>query len=442
MVLNQHLLRKSTPIANVCEISSTTGLTNVIHDSLICHFNYIFLSIWVQECINPSDVIPPIDELPDRVTSSSRDSTPQVTSRKSSASTTSTSSTSNTTTIKNTMNFPKRKMSAKDVKKTPIPLKKNPLDSIRNDVESRSMITEEKLSFHKIVTAIASYLATANNSCNATNSNAQKVTAVSSSASLSQPQQNHSSPSVTCSELSAAPSMQSTTTNQTQIQRSSIPSAPNATVSFIQKNKKQPSQRGFGEKGLSERGSVPEMIAMYAINTADKYTTTVDLEEYLNAEGMVGDSHSSLASMRGLTRSVSKTNIASQVINVSSSFVKGALLRNNSYRLDTSAKDSNNEDKSALVRCLPISDAKSVGGTLLSARSPQADKTASKLSTPNPEKVADVLPNELSFRSSPLSGNSFVPIPLVHGRDLKNSFRSNTLQKELSFRNTNSSRIS
>ena len=54
------------------------------------------------------------------------------------------------------------------------------------------------------------------------------------------------------------------------------------------------------QKGLSDRGGVPEMIAMYAINTADKYTTTSDLEEYLSK---IGESNVGMTST-GINRSV------------------------------------------------------------------------------------------------------------------------------------------
>ena len=51
-----------------------------------------------------------------------------------------------------------------------------------------------------------------------------------------------------------------------------------AVSSLFQKNKKQISQRGF-ERGVGV-GGAPEMIAIHAIDTAEKYTTTSDFEEY------------------------------------------------------------------------------------------------------------------------------------------------------------------
>ena len=133
----------------------------------------------------------------------------------------------------------------------------------------------------------------------------------------------------------------------------SLPTSNGSTSShpLLQRNKRQPSQRGFGDRGGVGAGA-PEMIAMYAINTADKYTTTVDFEEYLTAEGMVGDSHSSLASMRGLTRSVSKTNLASQVINppTPSTSLKGTLAKNNSYRMSSLPEQiSSNNNNSNII---------------------------------------------------------------------------------------------
>ena len=55
-------------------------------------------------------------------------------------------------------------------------------------------------------------------------------------------------------------------------------SAASTVSSLFQKNKKQISQRGF-ERGVGV-GGAPEMIAIHAIDTAEKYTTTSDFEEY------------------------------------------------------------------------------------------------------------------------------------------------------------------
>ena len=66
---------------------------------------------------------------------------------------------------------------------------------------------------------------------------------------------------------------------------------------LLQRNNRSQSS----QKGLTDRVGVPEMIAMYAINTADKYTTTNDFEEYLSkfSESNVGTIST------GINRSVS-----------------------------------------------------------------------------------------------------------------------------------------
>ena len=82
---------------------------------------------------------------------------------------------------------------------------------------------------------------------------------------------------------SAVSTFGSLSTQSSPNSRQSSPRKNSSVTSYIQKNKKQISQRGF-DRGVGAGlggGGAPEMIAIHAIDTADKNTTTSDFEEYL-----------------------------------------------------------------------------------------------------------------------------------------------------------------
>ena len=156
------------------------------------------------------------------------------------------------------------------------------------------------------------------------------------------------------------------------------------------------------QKGLTDRVGAPEMIAMYAINTADKYTTTGDLEEYLSK---IGESNVGMTST-GINRSVGSRH----------SHMKGSQgisrIMNNSGGVGVSGCTSNTSFHPEGVEYRP-------------ALSPSA------LFASADDSSMEELQNELSFNEqfsnviSKCNHRSAYTIPIIYDRKMK--MQSNTL---------------